>query len=188
MTTGRVSNRKLILGLALGCVAMFGFGFALVPLYDVLCEKLGINGKTSSEAASYSEIRVDETRTVEVEFMAQVQPGMPWEFGPAVKRMQVHPGELVRTEFHATNNSGNRIVGQAIPSVSPGQGAAYFNKTECFCFNQQVLAGQDSTSLPLIFFVDPDLPESIGTLTLSYTLYDITDKSLAGAIQAGAAK
>ncbi|MBT1445200.1 cytochrome c oxidase assembly protein [Shewanella sp. JM162201] len=188
MAAPGVSHRKLIIGLGLGCVAMFGFGFALVPLYDVLCEKLGINGKTRSEAASYSKVEVDEARTVEVEFIAQVQPGMPWEFGPVVKRMQVHPGQLVRTEFRATNHSAKRIVGQAIPSVSPGQGAAYFNKTECFCFNQQVLAGQDSASLPLIFFVDPDLPASIGTLTLSYTLYDITDKSLGGAIQAGAAK
>ncbi|QYJ75238.1 cytochrome c oxidase assembly protein [Shewanella sp. FJAT-52076] len=188
MTAPGVSHRKLIIGLCLGCVGMFGFGFALVPLYDVLCEQLGINGKTSSEAAQYSQMQVDEARTVTVEFMAQVQPGMPWEFGPAVKRLEVHPGQLVRTDFLAHNLSSNALVGQAIPSVSPGQGAAYFNKTECFCFNQQVLAGKDSANLPLIFFVDPDLPESIHTLTLSYTLYDITDKDLAGALQAGAMK
>ncbi|MCH1929958.1 cytochrome c oxidase assembly protein [Shewanella sp. A25] len=182
------SNNKLISLLVIGCVAMFGFGFALVPLYDVLCEKLGINGKTSNTASSYSEITVDNDRIVTVEFISQVQSGMPWRFEPQIKRLKVHPGELIHTAFLARNESSRAIVGQAIPSISPGQGAAYFNKTECFCFNQQHLAADTSAELPLIFFVDPQLPESIHTLTLSYTLYDITDKQLASAIEQGAAK
>jgi cytochrome c oxidase assembly protein subunit 11 len=182
------SNKKLICLLALAAVGMFGFGFALVPLYDVLCDKLGINGKTSNTASSYEAIVVDENRSVTVEFMAQIQPGMQWEFAPKVNRMQVHPGELVHTSFLAKNLSNGRIVGQAIPSVSPGQGAAYFNKTECFCFNQQPLAGASTAELPLIFYVDPDIPQSIHTLTLSYTLYDITDRVPVGVVEQGAAK
>ncbi|WP_133181672.1 cytochrome c oxidase assembly protein [Shewanella decolorationis] len=182
------SNRKLISLLVLGCLAMFGFGFALVPLYDVLCEELGINGKTSNTASSYQAITVDKNRVVTVEFISQVQTGMPWKFEPQTKRLEVHPGELIHTAFLAQNVSNRATVGQAIPSISPGQGAAYFNKTECFCFNQQHLAAASRAELPLIFFVDPQLPESIHTLTLSYTLYDITDKQLASAIEQGAAK
>lgn len=182
------SNRKLISLLVMGCIGMFGFGFALVPLYDVLCEQLGINGKTSSTASNYQAITVDTSRVVTVEFISQVQTGMPWKFEPQTKRLEVHPGELIHTAFLARNLSDRAVIGQAIPSVSPGQGAAYFNKTECFCFNQQHLAASTSAELPLIFFVDPQLPESIHTLTLSYTLYDITDKQLASAIEQGAAK
>ncbi|MCU7994282.1 cytochrome c oxidase assembly protein [Shewanella glacialipiscicola] len=182
------SNRKLISMLVIGCIGMFGFGFALVPLYDVLCEKLGINGKPANTASSYQAITVDTSRIVTVEFISQVQTGMPWQFEPQTKRLEVHPGELIHTAFLARNMSDRATVGQAIPSVSPGQGAAFFNKTECFCFNQQHLAASTSAELPLIFFVDPQLPESIHTLTLSYTLYDITDKQLASAIEQGAAK
>lgn len=182
------SNRKLISMLVMGCIGMFGFGFALVPLYDVLCQKLGINGKTASTASNYQAITVDTSRIVTVEFISQVQTGMPWKFEPQTKRLEVHPGELIHTAFLAQNVADRAIVGQAIPSISPGQGAAYFNKTECFCFNQQHLAALTSAELPLIFFVDPQLPESIHTLTLSYTLYDITDKQLASALEQGAAK
>lgn len=182
------SNRKLISLLVLGCVGMFGFGFALVPLYDVLCDALGINGKTANTASSYQAVTVDTNRTVTVEFISQVQTGMPWQFSPKVKRLEVHPGELIHTSFLAHNTSNHATVGQAIPSVSPGLGAAYFNKTECFCFNKQPLAASTSAELPLIFYVDPQLPESINTLTLSYTLYDITDKQLASALEQGAAK
>ncbi|WOT05425.1 cytochrome c oxidase assembly protein [Shewanella youngdeokensis] len=184
----RKSNRKLIGMLLLCAVGMFGFGFALVPLYDVLCDTLGINGKTQNTASVYKPVTVDENRTITVEFVSQVQSDMPWEFKPEVNTMKVHPGELIRTHFAAKNLSTNNIVGQAIPSVSPGIGAAYFNKTECFCFNQQVLKPTASAELPLIFFVDPELPDSITTLTLSYTLYNITDKAYVGSVEQGAAR
>lgn len=185
----RNANQKLVAALILGAVGMFGFGFALVPLYDVLCDALGINGKTQSTASVYQPITVDKSRTVTVEFVSQVQSDMPWTFTPQVNTMQVHPGELIRTHFVATNLSTKHIVGQAIPSVSPGQGAAYFNKTECFCFNQQALKAKAEANLPLIFFVDPQLPESISTLTLSYTLYNITDKGyVANVVEQGAAR
>ncbi len=113
------SNRELISLLVLGCLAMFGFGFALVPLYDVLCEKLGINGKTSNTASSYQAITVDKNRVVTVEFISQVQTGMPWKFEPQTKRLEVHPGELIHTAFLAQNVSNRAIVGQAISSISP---------------------------------------------------------------------
>ncbi|ABZ74832.1 cytochrome c oxidase assembly protein CtaG/Cox11 [Shewanella halifaxensis HAW-EB4] len=189
----RYSNRKLIAALIIGAVGMFGFGFALVPLYDVLCDTLGINGKTQSTASVYQPVVVDKSRSITVEFVSQVQSDMPWTFTPQVNTMQVHPGELIRTHFVATNLSATHIVGQAIPSVSPGLGAAYFNKTECFCFNQQVLQANAAANLPLIFFVDPQLPDSISTLTLSYTLYNITDKgyvvsAASNAVEQGAAQ
>lgn len=186
----RKSNKKLITLLIFSSLAMFGFGFALVPLYDVLCDALGINGKTQSTASVYQPVVIDKSRSITVEFVSQVQSDMPWTFKPEVNTMQVHPGELIRTHFVATNLSTKHSVGQAIPSVSPGQGAAYFNKTECFCFNQQVLTAKAEADLPLIFFVDPELPDSISTLTLSYTLYNITDKGYVAstAVEQGAAR
>jgi len=170
------ANRRLTVKLLIGTVLMFGFGFALVPLYDVMCKTLGINGKTSEVAAIQpATLMVDESRTIRVEFMAHVSHGMPWKFGPKVSHMDVHPGQVIQTAFLASNSSGERLIGQAVPSVSPGQGATYFNKIECFCFHQQPLAGKTDAEMPLIFYIEPDIPDSIHTLTLSYTLYNITD-------------
>ncbi|HAS6726354.1 TPA: cytochrome c oxidase assembly protein [Vibrio parahaemolyticus] len=168
------SHKKLTIKLVLATFAMFGFGFALVPLYNVMCDALGINGKTSDVAAIQpTEMQPDLSRTIRVEFMAHVNPDMPWEFKPKVISMNVHPGEVVQTEYLAFNESGQRLVGQAVPSVSPGNGAAYFNKIECFCFTQQPLDGKQHAQMPLIFYIEPDLPDSIHTLTLSYTLYKL---------------
>ncbi|NLS13798.1 cytochrome c oxidase assembly protein [Vibrio sp. SM6] len=168
-------HRKLTIKLVLATVAMFGFGFALVPLYDVMCEALGINGKPSDVAAVQPVgMHADITRTVRVEFLSHVNPDMPWSFEPATVVMDVHPGEVIQTEYRARNNSEQRIIGQAVPSVSPGEGAVYFNKIECFCFNHQPLDGMASTSMPLIFYIEPDIPDSIHTLTLSYTLYNFS--------------
>ncbi|AYF22438.1 TPA: cytochrome c oxidase assembly protein [Vibrio parahaemolyticus] len=168
------SHKKLTIKLVLATFAMFGFGFALVPLYDVMCDALGINGKTSDVAAIQpTGMQPDLSRTIRVEFMAHVNPDMPWEFKPKVISMNVHPGEVVQTEYLAFNESGQRLVGQAVPSVSPGNSAAYFNKIECFCFTQQPLDGKQHAQMPLIFYIEPDLPDSIHTLTLSYTLYKL---------------
>ncbi|AWG86003.1 cytochrome c oxidase assembly protein [Vibrio parahaemolyticus] len=168
------SHKKLTIKLVLATFAMFGFGFALVPLYDVMCDALGINGKTSDVAAIQpTGMQPDLSRTIRVEFMAHVNPDMPWEFKPKVISMNVHPGEVVQTEYLAFNESEQRLVGQAVPSVSPGNGAAYFNKIECFCFTQQPLDGKQHAQMPLIFYIEPDLPDSIHTLTLSYTLYKL---------------
>lgn len=172
------SNRKLTLKLLMAVVAMFGFGFALVPLYDVMCDTLGINGKTNTESVLQPQGMVpDESRSIRVEFMAHRNHDMPWSFEPKQAFMQVHPGQVIQTAFLAKNLSDRDIVGQAVPSVSPGLGASYFNKIECFCFNQQPLAGKAQAEMPLIFYIEPDIPDSIHTLTLSYTLYDITQKA-----------
>lgn len=169
------SNQRLTFKLLAATLAMFGFGFALVPLYDVMCDALGINGKTNTESALQPQgMSPDTSRRIRVEFMAHLNQGIPWQFGPKQTFMDVYPGEVIQTAFIAKNLSSHQIVGQAVPSVSPGLGATYFNKIECFCFNQQPLASQDSAEMPLIFYIEPDIPESIHTLTLSYTLYDIT--------------
>ncbi len=171
------SSKKLTGYLVLSVIAMFGFGFALVPLYDVMCEALGINGKTNTVSAVQPQgMQPDYSRTIRVEFMSHIKPDMPWTFSPEVRVLEVHPGEVVQTNYIAKNLSGASLVGQAVPSVSPGMGASYFNKMECFCFNQQPLDGHKSAEMGLIFYIEPDIPESIHTLTLSYTLFNITNE------------
>ena len=119
---------------------------------------------------------VDASRTVKVQFLARNNDGMVWEFQPESKIIRVHPGELQQTVFQARNVAHHDMVGQAIPSISPSRAAAYFNKTECFCFNQQALDAGKSADLPLRFIVDQDLPRDISTITLSYTLFDVTER------------
>lgn len=174
-TPDAVDNTRLIKKLVLTVVCMFGFGFALVPLYDVFCDITGLNGKTSDQAATLSE-QVDTERLVTVEFIARTQGNLPWTFAPEVKRMKVHPGEMHEVNFLVANQSANDMVVQAIPSVSPGVAATYFNKIECFCFNQQPLEQGHGEALGLQFYIDPDLPKEYSTVTLSYTLFDISNK------------
>ena len=169
-------HRTLTKGLAVG-VLMFGFGFALVPIYDVICEVAGINGKTSSQAYEGDAV-VDESREVRVIFMSVNGGAMPWRFRPETTEMVVNPGQVYETAYLAENLTGRDLVAQAVPSVSPGYAASHMNKIECFCFEQQPLAGGEDTRMPLRFMVDPDLPASVKAITLNYTLFDITDKVL----------
>ena len=165
-------------------VAMFAFVFVvMVPLYDVLCDALGINGKTSGQAYTAVQAGVDESRTITVQFVATNNEGMPWEFGPSRAMMKVHPGETNDTVFLARNPLPRAMVAQAIPSVSPARAAEYFHKTECFCFNQQPLDGESSAEMPLQFIIDRELPADIRTITLSYTIFDVTDM-VGGAVAA----
>ncbi|MEP5765496.1 MAG: cytochrome c oxidase assembly protein [Halieaceae bacterium] len=157
-------------------VIMFSFVFVvMVPLYNVLCDALGINGKTSGERYEAVQIQVDESREITVQFIAMNNEGMPWEFAPSRTMMRVHPGAVNDTVFMARNPLSRDMVAQAIPSVSPARAAEYFHKTECFCFNQQPLGGEQSTEMPLQFIVDQGLPRDIKTITLSYTMFDITE-------------
>lgn len=157
-------------------VLMFAFVFVvMVPLYDVLCDALGINGKTSGQAYTAVEAAVDESRTVTVQFIATNNEGMPWEFRPTSSVMKVNPGAVNDTVFYARNPLAQAMVAQAVPSVSPARAAEYFHKTECFCFNQQPLEGQSAAEMPLQFIVDQDLPRDIKTITLSYTIFDVTE-------------
>ncbi len=157
-------------------VTMFLFVFVvMVPLYNVLCDVLGINGKTSGERYEAAQILVDESREITVQFIATNNEGMSWEFRPTTTMMRVNPGALNETVFFARNPMSQDMVAQAIPSISPSRAAVYFHKTECFCFNQQPLEGKQSAELPLQFIVDQDLPRDIKTITLSYTIFDVTD-------------
>ena len=156
-------------------VAMFAFVFVvMVPLYDVLCDALGINGKTSGQAYTAVQAGVDESREVRIQFVATNNDGMPWEFRPTTTMMTVNPGASNETVFLARNPMPDAMVAQAIPSVSPARAAEFFHKTECFCFNQQPLDGRSSAEMPLQFIIDRELPSDISTITLSYTLFDVT--------------
>jgi cytochrome c oxidase assembly protein subunit 11 len=166
---------KLVAKLALTVVAMFGFGFAMVPLYDVFCEWTGLNGKTGGRVAyEVATAEVDVERTVVVQFAATNNGAMSWEFHPMQNQIEVHPGELNEVKFFARNPTAARVIGQAVPSVSPSEGADFLRKTECFCFTQQTLEAGESIEMPVRFFVDKALPAGVHKLTLSYTLFDVT--------------
>jgi cytochrome c oxidase assembly protein subunit 11 len=183
METGEraTANRRVVRRLLLAAVAMFGFGFALVPLYDVFCDITGINGKTGRiEAEAALGQQVDRERTVTVEFLSSVRSDLAWDFKPAVKRVRVHPGEVTEVHYVARNRTGETVAGQAVPSLAPGLAAKYFNKTECFCFTRQTLGPNEEKLMPLRFVVDPELPEEIGTVSLSYTFFQAESGEPAG--------
>lgn len=168
---------KLVALLAAIVVGMFGFGFALVPIYNSLCKTLGINGKINPEATAYdvSKAKIDE-RVITVEFVATNNGGVPWAFYPKTRKIKVHPGEIAKLSFYAENTTNHTMTVQAIPSVTPGIAAKYVKKTECFCFTQQTLNGHEAMDMPLLFHLDNDLPEKVRTITLAYTLFDVTDR------------
>ena len=174
------STRRTVRKLLLATVAMFGFGYALVPLYDVFCTITGLNGKTGRtnvEAAAAKS--VDTDRLVTVEFVTSTDAGVPWQFKPVVKKVQVHLGEMKEVEFIARNQSNRAVTGQAVPSVAPGKAARFFKKTECFCFTRQRLAAWEEKRMPVRFIVDPALPQSVTTVTLSYTFFNVPETAAA---------
>ena len=156
---------------------MFAFGFALVPIYNRLCSTLGINGKTNAQAIAYdASAATIAKREVMVQFVATNNGSIPWKFYPKIRSIKVHPGELAKLSFYAENTTGHTMTVQAIPSVTPGIAAKYLKKTECFCFTQQTLNGHEAMDMPLLFHLDTDLPSNITTITLAYTLFDVTNK------------
>ncbi|HEY5790744.1 MAG TPA: cytochrome c oxidase assembly protein [Gammaproteobacteria bacterium] len=166
------ANRRLGKRLLLVTLAMFGFGYALVPLYDVFCDITGLNGKTGRiDAASVPAAAVDRTRVINVEFVANVNGNLPWLFAPQTRRMTVHPGERRLIHYVVENPTAQPIVAQAVPSVAPTVASRYFDKTECFCFTRQTLAAGERREMPAVFVIDPDLPSEVGTVTLSYTFF-----------------
>jgi len=165
-------NRRMVLKLVALTLGMFGFGYLLVPLYDVFCDITGIGGRTSGQAAQSVEVQPDLTRSIRVEFVASVNSSGPWEFRPDQPSLVVHPGQMYQTTFWARNQRDEDVVGHAVPSVAPGQAAKYFSKTECFCFTEQVFGPGEGRHMPVVFIIDPDLPEHVDTLTLSYTFFD----------------
>jgi cytochrome c oxidase assembly protein subunit 11 len=169
------SNRRMAVKLLFVVIGMFGFGFALVPLYDVFCEVTGLNGKTAGAYTSAEQIEINKDRIVTVQFMANNNDGMTWEFRPTQRSVKVHPGELNSVTFYASNPTDKVMVAQAVPSVSPFYVANYLHKTECFCFEQQQLEANQEVEMPLRFIIDSELPSDVNTLTLSYTLFDVTE-------------
>jgi cytochrome c oxidase assembly protein subunit 11 len=173
-----VNNKKVVRKLLLAVGGMFVFGFALVPLYDVICDITGLNGKTGGRVEiAEAGLLVDESREITVQFIAHHNAEMGWDFQPSVAQLVVRPGEVNVVSYRVTNPKNDVMVGQAIPSVAPNAAAAHLNKIECFCFEEQTLEAGETADMPIRFFIDPELPANITKVTLSYTLYDITDKS-----------
>lgn len=171
----KAGNRQTAIKLLLASAGMFGFGYALVPLYDVFCDITGLNGKTGEISVSEADrAEVDTARLITVEFDTNVNSQLSWEFKSEKRKMQVHPGEINEAIFYVRNLTKTRITAQAVPSVAPSQASLYFNKTECFCFTNQILNAGEYKAMPVRFIVDPRLPESIQVLTLSYTFFPVS--------------
>jgi cytochrome c oxidase assembly protein subunit 11 len=177
-------NRRLLMKLLVVAAVMFGFGYALVPMYRAICDALGINVLTLSEQRVASgnwtgrteaaNTQVDTTRLVTIEFDANARG--PWDFKPAQRSVQVHPGELTTVMYEFRNIQNRTMAAQAIPSYAPMQASAHFKKLECFCFSEHVLAPGESRSWPVVFVVDPKLPRDVTTITLSYTFFEVGGK------------
>lgn len=172
----QTDTKRLGLKLAGVVVGMFVFAiWVMPPLYNLFCEVTGLNGKTGDKYEAV-DIAVDTSRTVTVQFLATNNESMPWGFRPELASVEVHPGQEMEINYIASNPTARDMVGQAIPSLVPFKAAEYFHKTECFCFNQQPLKSGTSAKLPLRFIVDQDIPAQVHTITLSYTIFDVSDK------------
>jgi cytochrome c oxidase assembly protein subunit 11 len=158
-----------VLGIALGS---FAFGYALVPFYNVLCSITGLGDQTALARRAVAVETPDLTRTITVDFMAELPSIGSWAFRPLVRAIEVHPGKLYSTEYFAQNLTGYATVAQAVPNISPSKAAAYFHKTECFCFSPQRFAKDEEKTMPVRFIIDPSLPRYIDRITLSYMFYD----------------
>jgi cytochrome c oxidase assembly protein subunit 11 len=172
MSEQQRANRTLtwkLFGFAAGA---FAFGFALVPLYNVLCSVTGYGDQTRLLRRTTAIEHPDLNRTVTVEFLANVASAGEWEFRPVVRTVQVHPGQLFTAEFFAHNLTGRASVAQAVPNIAPSEVAAYFHKTECFCFSPQKFTVGEGRQMPVRFIIDPALPQHIELITLAYTFYD----------------
>ena len=170
------ANRRLVKKLSLVVIAMFGFGYAMVPIYDVLCEITGFSGRTGVVAAADVGTTLAD-RQVKVEFLASTAVGLDWEFRPLEKSMRVQPGGIYEVSYYAHNRSAVATVGQARPSVTPMKASLYFSKTECFCFTNQSFEAGEGREMPVRFVVSEDLPEEISTLTLSYQFFKVQSSS-----------
>jgi cytochrome c oxidase assembly protein subunit 11 len=168
----RKENRGMLLRLSVVALAMFGFGYALVPFYDAICAALGVNSLVKPDAVQAANTQVDTSRTVTVELDANVHD-LPWSFRPLVRHVTVHPGELATVEYEIANVRSRPVTAQAVPSYSPALAGQHFRKIECFCFTQQTLAPGETRRMPVTFVVDPRLPRDVSTITLSYTFFEV---------------
>lgn len=180
-------NSRMMGKLLMVAILMFGFGFALVPFYEKICEITGINVLASRDKLNYAEARefakntqVDTSRKITIEFDANVHGSMV--FKPKVAYMTVHPGELATVTYEVVNSTATNLVGQAIPSYAPRHSASHFKKLECFCFQQQELKGKETREFPVVFVIDPKLPSDISTITLSYTFFEVAGRASASPV------
>lgn len=177
-----VSHRKVIIITSVAAAVMFTFCFAIVPFYSVICRATGINTSVPDDLlkkanAEYANSVPDTSREITIQFIAEHNMGMPWDFYPKTKSVRVHPGENAKVFFYARNTTDRDMTVQAIPSITPSDAMSHFHKIECFCFKQQSLNAHQSRDMPLIFNVDKDLPKEIRVITLAYTLFDVTPKA-----------
>jgi len=174
MNNQQGKSKSIVTKLALVCVCMFGFGYALVPLYDVFCDLTGLRITDVSKQLVSQEIKEDTTRLVTVQFDASVNNSMPWKIRPAASNIKVHPGKVYTTNYIAKNETQSDMVGQAVPSIAPLAATRHLIKTECFCFDNQAIAAGQEVEMPLSFMLDPKIPKDVKVVTLSYTFFDIT--------------
>ena len=180
----RRSSMRQTWRLTLLVIGMFGFGFALGPMYTAICKATGINGKWNGQVASAAEpVQVDLSRTVKVVFVTTVNGGRAWKFRAEQSGIEVHPGQLYTVNFYAQNTEDHAIVAQAVPNIAPWDAARHLKKTECFCFRQQPFAAGEEKHMPVRFMLDPALPQSVDTVTLSYTFFDVTGQAAAAGPQ-----
>lgn len=166
-----LANRRLMKKLLVVAAIMFGFGFALVPFYEKICEVTGIRNVFQPDAVA-ANTQIDATRLVSVEFDANTQR-LPWTFKPLQSSVTVHPGEVMQVVYEVRNTLDRPVTGQAVPSYGPQQAALYFRKMECFCFQQQTLGPGEVRKMPVVFVIDPKLPPELNTVTLSYTFFEV---------------
>lgn len=172
----RIGQVGTVPKLCLMAIGMFGFAFALIPLYDLLCEVTGLGGKTGGQYTfDPATMQVDDSREVKINFIVNTNGGMPWEFRADRGGMRVTPGELNEVSFFVRNTTNRVMVGQAVPSVVPIRATDHFHKTECFCFEQQILEPGEEMEMPMRFIVGPELPINVPSISLSYALFDATD-------------
>lgn len=169
------ANRETLKKLLVVAIAMFGFGFALVPFYEKICEVTGIRNVFQPDAAAPANTQVDTSREVSVEFDANLQR-LPWTFRPLESHVEVHPGEIRQVVYEVRNTLDRSVTGQAVPSFGPQNAGRYFRKIECFCFRQQTLAAGEVRQMPVVFVIDPELPADINTITLSYTFFEVNGR------------
>ena len=171
------ANRKLVRALLITTAGSFAFGWALVPLYDVLCRAAGIGNAEARDGKAVVQEAIDPNREVTIEFLAQPASVGSFEFRPKVASMRIHPGKLYDNGFYARNLTHQASIAQAVPSISPNGTALYFHKNECFCFSPQKFSADEERELPVRFIVDPQLPGNVDKLTLAYTIYDTTQSA-----------
>ncbi|HET9729105.1 MAG TPA: cytochrome c oxidase assembly protein [Acidimicrobiia bacterium] len=164
------SNRALVTKLAVIVVAMFGFGYALVPFYEKICEVTGL--RDIDRADTVANTQVDATRVVRIEFDTNLR-NLPWKFRAIEGATDIHPGAVTQVLFEVVNTTDRPVTGQAIPSYGPREAGQYFRKLDCFCFQKQTLAAGETRRMPVVFVVDPALPKDVGTITLSYTFFEV---------------